>query len=128
MMKPALTIATGICLFITVAPSATRAAETLLVDLDGTSHVLIVEGCRTGDGYYLIDAKGDGASISLVGSLEGDSTYTTIDFFFADAGEDKRAGASIPPIPLQDGAFAYAGPVDVSDGSTAKMLVNFAGC
>lgn len=111
-----------------VAPGAAQAAETLVVDLGGDVHQMKISGCRAGDDYYLIDAQGENATINILGALTGDQTYTTIDFFYVDAGEDKRAGTSGPPIPLVDGAFAFVGDVDISDGTTAEMRVNFAGC
>lgn len=111
-----------------LAPLSAMAVELVVVTLRDQTFDLPVSSCRTGEGYYLIDAASSGMNLSLVGALTGDQTYTTIDFFFTEDGESKRAGASVNAIPLEDGAFAYEGPVDVSDGKTETMRVQMNGC
>ena len=105
-----------------------RALDPATVTLGDDIYALGVTSCRVGDTYYLIDAAAGDATLSLVGALEGDETYTTIDFFFTAAGESKRAGTRTDAIPLQNGAFSFEGEVEVSDSSTQVMRVMMPGC
>ena len=128
MFRKAMTTAGVAAICIGAVPLSAQAPGVLTIDLEGQQYALKVTGCRVGDEYYLIDAEGEAMTFSLVGALAGDQTYTTMDFFYVAGGEDRRAGASVPAIPLQDGAFAYDGPVQISDQSDGTMRVTMAGC
>lgn len=110
-----------LCFTAFVMPSVAMSST---VEVAGEQYTLEAPSCTLGEGYYLIDTKGDGVSLSVV----TDKTYTAFDFFFVSGGEDLRAGASVEPIALQDGGFTFAGEVPVSNGTRAEIRIALDAC
>lgn len=103
-------------------------AENISLALGDWSLALKVNSCEDNGTYFLIDAVGDGATLSVVGSPEGDNPYTTIDLFLTEEGKDLRAGLTTGPILIEDGRFTFSGEVEVSDGSTRALDLEVTGC
>ena len=83
-----------------------------------------ISQCAVGEAHYLIDAHGDGNSLTVAAN----SGYTTIDIFYVSNGEDLRASASVEFINLSDGKFVYSGDAFVSNGTKQKMNLEIDHC
>lgn len=103
-------------------------AENISLAFGGRTLALTVNSCKDNGSYFLIDAVGDGTTLSVVGSPEGKNPYTTIDLFLTENGKDLRAGLTTGPILIEDGRFTFSGEVELSDGSTRALDLEVAGC
>jgi len=110
--------------------SATQAlgSGSVSMALNGKEIALSLVSCTSEPSYFLIDASGESASLSVVGSPTGDAPYTTIDLFFTEPGKDLRASLSTGAIQLEGGQFAYTGDIGVSDGSNRFLTLVVTGC
>ena len=88
---------------------------------------LELTSCVSGSSYYLIDATGDGGSLSVAAQMKGDQPYTSIVYTFEEGGEDLRADVSTEPIPLDNG-FRFSGVAKVSDGSQQDLTIEILNC
>lgn len=103
-------------------------AENISLAFGDRTLALTVNRCEDNGTYFLIDAVGDGATLSVLGSPEGDNPYTTIDLFLTEEGKDLRAGLTTGPILIEDGRFTFSGEFEVSDGSTRALDLEVTGC
>ncbi len=83
-----------------------------------------ISQCAVGNAHYLIDAKGEGNSLTIAAN----SGYTTIDIFYVSNGEDLRASASVEFIKLRGGKFTYSGDAFVSNGTKQRMNLEIDHC
>ena len=84
------------------------------VKFRGETYAMQVDGCRSGEGWHMIDASGKGVSLSIVGNTGQDgSTYETLDFMVSDV---RASGVNKDkPFLFKDKTYKYSGEVHQSD-------------
>ena len=89
------------------------------VKFRGETYVMKVDGCRSGEGWHMIDASGNGACLSIVGNTGQDgSTYETLDFMVSDV---RASGVNKDkPFLFKDKTYKYSGEVHQSDKASTS--------
>ena len=112
--------AIGICFMVSGAAFAQQAPMVV----DGVEYMLVTQSCRTGEGFYQIEAEGEDVTVSVV----GDDSYSSVDILLLAGGSERRVSATADFVELTWRQFLWVGSADGSDGQKAAVSLALEAC
>ena len=104
--------------------SGTTLAQQAPMVVDGVQYSLETQTCQTGEGSYQIEARGEGATVSVVGN----DSYSSVDILLLAGGSERRITATADFVELTWQRFMWVGSADASDGKPAAVSLVLDAC